>query len=427
MVFFIFSHSGYVTDSIDLEFHKFGFINPNTATYDELSSIPFLSEHEISLILTMRKVKPFVSIHDLAEKVGLFPFETEYLKDILYFGKEYSLKFKFSYDSLLTYSLNYLYSGHSILSIWKTRDKTYFMSSVRTPYITIMQGYITPVFQGGVLQNYSYTPRKSGIKRDTSYNFLLLSRNILFFNTPYSILLKTKIKNIEIKMLSDSTKRHIKGVSTGTKTNSFFIEGGIKDKKPVFYVSLKHTTEPAKVFVDIYSKYTSYYRTYGAHIYSRTQLLPKLNLKIYGAYRYSYNGAGMRTSTTLQYKEPLKRFHLNVGIKKLYSSNTRIYSSVGVWGKTYMYFSLTKELNSPSYMLRYSAGFSNFSIQYLLSSNDADYVFLDSGTGTYFMGKIREKFKLRYRIRIKELTFKAEYETGDTKVIRLTLSGRIYH
>ncbi len=414
-----------MTDSLDLNRATFGFINPNTATYEDLSQIPFLSDREISLILTMRQQKPFLSTHDLATRIGLFPFESEYLKDIFYFGKDYSLKFKFSYDTTFHILADYLFSGYPILSLWENNSKIYFMSSVRSKYITLMQGYIEPVFRGGLLTDYSYIPRKNGIRRDTSYNFILSMGNILFFNSPHCIATRILFKGLEFKALSDSSKRHIRGYSLTIRGKSSFIEGGIKEKNPVFYTSFNQGYRGTRVFCDIYSKYTNH-RIYGSHLYARTGLIKNLSLKIYGSYRHSFY-TSMRLSVTMQYKIPEKRTCVNVGIKKLYSSNARLYTSVGVWGKNYMYFSLTKEIGTPSYMLRYSAGYHNFSIQYIVSSNDADYIFLDSGTGTYYMGKIREKFGIGYRLKFKNYTLRVEYEVKEKKMLKIALFGRIYH
>ncbi len=377
------------------------------------------------MILSMRERKPFVSVYDLSKRVGLFPFETEYLKDILYFGKKYSLKFRVSYDTTSYFLLDYLYSGHPVVSLWEKRNRIYFMNSVTTRNLTFMQGYVRPVFKGGILENYPYTPGKSGIKRDTFYNFILSTYNFLLFNSPYSLLARIRVKNAELRFLSDSTKRHVKGFAGGIEDKRYMIEGGIKDKKVVFYTSFSKYFDSGKVFWDVYSKYTDT-RIYGAHLYARMKLTKNVNLKIYGSYRHS-SYTSMRFSLTGQYKIPERRVHMNLGVKKLYSGNARLYLSSGIWGRNYMYFSLTKEIGTPSYMLRYSVGLYNLSFQYILSSGDADYIFLDSEKGTYYMGKIREKFRLKYRLRFKNYTLRMEYETGDINLMRISLYGRFYH
>ena len=425
MVFFIYSHSGYLSDSLDLEFFKIGYINPNTATSWELGRIPFLSVQEISMILTMRKEKPFTSTDDLARRIGLLPFEADFLRDVLYFGKKYNLWFYISYDTTLHYITNYLFDGKPIFSIWEHHKKTYFMNAVRTRYITLMQGYISPIFKGALLDNNYYVPRRDGIRRDTSYNFLLLSRYLSFLYSPKYMYLRSTFKGMVLETVSDSTKRHINGVLYGIERRPLSLKIGIKDKYPVFYTSLGHTSSYARTFYDIYSKYTDH-RIYGAHLFMRTKIFKNLSLKTYGSYRHSYSSS-LRFSLISQYKFPKYHTYLNLGIKKLYTSCARVYLSMGMWGKNYMYFSIAKDIGTRSYMLRYAIGLYNLSLEYMLSSNDADYIFLDETEGTYFMGRTKEKLRLRYRVRLKNYTVKIEYEKGEKDYLRVCAQGRIYH
>lgn len=63
-------------------------LNPNKATYEELLSIPILTEEEILKIVLLRENSPFKSLEDLRLRVGIDPTKVEYLRETLIFEEK---------------------------------------------------------------------------------------------------------------------------------------------------------------------------------------------------------------------------------------------------------------------------------------------------------------------------------------------------
>jgi len=72
-------------------------LNPNIATFEELLSIPIITEEEALAIMTARTVKEFKSITDLIERTGLDTAKVEALQEIFIFKspEKYNIQIKF--------------------------------------------------------------------------------------------------------------------------------------------------------------------------------------------------------------------------------------------------------------------------------------------------------------------------------------------
>jgi len=63
-------------------------LNPNKATYEELLTIPILTEEEILKIVLLRENSPFTSLEDLRLRAGIDSTKVEYLQDVLIFEEK---------------------------------------------------------------------------------------------------------------------------------------------------------------------------------------------------------------------------------------------------------------------------------------------------------------------------------------------------
>ncbi len=422
MVSCIFSHSGYITDTLDISPSFIQLINPNTASYEELSQIPFLSDREIELIMRERRDKPFRSIDDLSQRIGLLPFETTYLNNIFYFNHQHTFYAYCVIDTSFYYRASLFLKNRPVASIWKQENRTLFMSAVHTAYFSLYQGYVLPVFKGGLSEPSTVIRRKNGLKMDTTYNFGIMSKNFIFFHTPYNNLLKIYSSPYSFFLArGEGPIKELYTVSLDSRCT--YIETGFINKKAVFYLAGYRKSGKNTTFLDIYSRYIDY-RIYGGHIYSRHKIGKYYSIKTYASYKHTHSGL-MRFSTTLQFHLPQKHVFLNIGFKKTYSNSTRVYISSGKYGKNYAYLSITKSLGSPSYLMRYSMGFYGLSLSYIISAGNEEYVFLDDTKDGYFLGSIKNRLKVGYRMDIKGIKAKVYYivNQGET-LLQFRLQGR---
>ena len=423
MAYSIFSHSGYITDSLDISFDFIRILNPNTASYEALSQIPFLSDREIGLIMIERKKKPFKSIEDLSNRIGLLPFETAYLSNVFYFNHTHTLYASLTIDTSVSYRVSVFLKDMPMASIWKYENKTLFMNAVHTRYFSIYQGYIFPVFRGGLTEYYGVIRRKDGLKRDTTYNFGLTAKHFLLFHTPHKNLFKIYYGPFALMFINGTSS--IKSAYTFSLAHKgLYIEAGQFNNHPVFYFSTGENRGRNTTFFDIYSKYTDY-RIYGGHIYSRYTISKYTSIKTYASYKHTYRGF-MRFSTTLHFHLLQKHAFFNIGLKKTYYDKTRIYLSTGKYGRNYTYFSIVKTIGSPSYLLRYSMGIYGLSISYIISQGDEEYIFLDDVKDGYFLGSIKNRLKIGYRFSYKGFRIATYYiKNADQNLLRLRIQGRL--
>ncbi len=425
MVFSIFSHSGYITDTFDLSGDIFQFINPNTASYEDLARIPFLSDREISLIITERQKSPFKSLDDMSHRIGLLPFETAYLDNIFYFRKHHNVHFYFRLDSTISYKISAYAKNKPIFAIWNRDNSTYFMNAVHTQYVSFYQGYITPFFKGGLFEQSSFARRRDGLKRDTIYNIGFIGEYLLFFHSPEQNLMRASYKTLAIIYRQSKDTAENNAFTFSVRHNNMFARLGVIGEMPVFYASILKEKSSYTAFADVYSKYYSSYRVYGAHIYSRRTLSKRLSIKTSAAYKHTYKGY-MRLSTTLHLHIPEFSVFCNTGIKKTYYDRTRFYISAGRYGRNYVYVSLTKTLKTPSYLIRYSMSAHGLFISYILSVGDEEYLFLDDTGDGYFLGTLTERLRIGYRAGYKSIHVKITYEKDrQGYTLRLQAYGRI--
>jgi len=94
-------------------------VNPNVATFEELISIPILTEAEAINIITIREVKEFSSISDLIERTGVDSSKIDYLEQIFIFegDKKSHLQMRLSHQV------------EGFCSYIKFASKNYFASS----------------------------------------------------------------------------------------------------------------------------------------------------------------------------------------------------------------------------------------------------------------------------------------------------------
>ncbi|MDI6850479.1 MAG: hypothetical protein QMD82_00880 [bacterium] len=94
-------------------------VNPNIATFEELISIPILTEEEAINIITIRAIKEFSSISELIERTGIDSSKIDYLEEIFIFedDKKYHLQMYISHQQ------------EGLNSYLKLAFKNYFASS----------------------------------------------------------------------------------------------------------------------------------------------------------------------------------------------------------------------------------------------------------------------------------------------------------
>ncbi len=397
-------------------------MNPNRASYESLSQIPFLSDREISLIIAERKKRPFRSIGDLASRIGLLPFETTYLSNIFYFGNSYTFSTMCTIDTSYYFRMGLFSKNLPVVVLWKHQNSIYFMNAVHTHYFSVYQGYVLPVFRGGLTEFYSIIRRKDGFKMDTSYNFGFSTKYFLIFHTPYENISRFYIKSFSILYIRGNSLVK-KAYTLSYTSEGLYIEAGSLNKRPVFYISFLKKISKNVAFFDIYSKYTTQ-RIYGGHIYSRHSAGKFLSIKTYASYKHTFSGY-LRLSLTFHLRIPGKPLFFNAGVKKTYSNNTRLYFSTGKYGKNYIYFSLIKPIGSSSYLLRYSLGVHGFTLSYALSEGQEKYIFLDDTKNGYFLGTLVNRFKIGYRFSFKTITISLYYiRNSEKNFFRTQIRGR---
>lgn len=398
-------------------------MNPNKASYESLSQIPFLSDREISLIIAERKKRPFSSIRDLASRIGLLPFETTYLSNIFYFGNSYTFSAICTIDTSYYFRMSLFSKNLPVVLLWKHQNSIHFMNAVHTHYFSVYQGYVLPVFRGGLTEFYGIIRRKDGFKIDTTYNFGFSTKYFLIFHTPYENISRFYImKSFSILYIRGNSL--VKEAYTFSYTSEgLYIETGSLNKKPVFYISSFRRIGKNVAFFDIYSRYTTQ-RIYGGHIYSRYSVGKSLSIKTYASYKHTFSGY-LRLSLAFHLRIPGKPLFFNAGVKKNYYNNTRVYLSTGKYGKNYIYFSLTKSIGSSSYLLRYSLGVHGVTLSYALSEGQEKYIFLDDTKSGYFLGTLVSRFKLGYRFSFKNVTLSLYYIRNSGKnIFRTQIRGR---
>ncbi|MCS7245680.1 MAG: helix-hairpin-helix domain-containing protein [candidate division WOR-3 bacterium] len=197
----------YTLDSLNLQI-----VNINSASYSEISSLPFLTEEDIQKII---KQRPYRSFDEFADSLNLSSFEREIIKNFVYIPKtKRSYKFSFLFTSKYDSSLDIRYKTSFIyrdLELKVLRNKAIFRyKSLYFGNFKIAKGLglISSTFYRNNIYTNTYF--------DNALSFLIAYRNFeIFIDSSLNYFFGYNFENFYLSALGNRSLNGLIGLKYG--------------------------------------------------------------------------------------------------------------------------------------------------------------------------------------------------------------------